>query len=186
MSAAKQQQAIHQKVVRQTLARIAAHDGVLGYAVVNPKDGRIFEFAGFQNNRAMAEDFVEVLSGFLSVTQSMVRIIDRDDDLTFLRMRWRHREIIIAPDKEYALIVVQDKADDANPQKLLLAQMAAAQAAAASGAVGAGAGAAGGAAGGDSGAQPSPVPGGAGAGGAAASASAGAGGSGSTGPTSAA
>lgn len=111
-SVAKQQQLIHQKVVRETLARIAKHEGVLGYAVVNPRDGRIFEFAGFQNNKVMAEDFVDTLMSFLSVTQSMVRIIDRDDELTFLRMRWRHREIIIAPDKEYALIVVQDKVDD--------------------------------------------------------------------------
>lgn len=98
-------------MVRQTLLRIAGHKGVLGYMILNPRDGDVVECVGFNNDRKMTELYADKLFGFVSLTQSTVRTLAHDDDLTFLRMRWRLREILIAPDlnKEYILIVVQDQ-----------------------------------------------------------------------------
>lgn len=99
------------QVVRQTLLRIAGHKGVMGYMILNPKDGGIVECVGFNNDRKLTELYADKLFGFVNLTQSTVRTLANDDDLTFLRMRWRLREILIAPDlnKEYVLIVVQDQ-----------------------------------------------------------------------------
>ncbi|XP_015235295.1 PREDICTED: dynein light chain roadblock-type 1 [Cyprinodon variegatus] len=37
-----------------------------------------------------------------------VRDLDQQDDLTFLRIRTKKNEIMIAPDKDYFLIVIQN------------------------------------------------------------------------------
>jgi dynein light chain roadblock-type len=99
------------QVVRQTLLRIAGHKGVVGYMVLNPKDGSIVECVGFNNDRKLTESYADKLFGFVHLAQSTVRTLSNEDDLTFLRMRWRLREILIAPDlnKEFMLIVVQDQ-----------------------------------------------------------------------------
>lgn len=111
MSAKRQEAIAQQQVIKATLARIASHKGVLGYVVVHPKDGRMLDFAGFGGSADQAAKFADHLHQYTSVVQSTVRLLDFDDDLTFLRMRWRNREIIAAPDlnKEYVLFVVQDQ-----------------------------------------------------------------------------
>ena len=118
--ALQQERETQRQVVRSTLLRIGGHKGVIGYMVLNPKDGSVMECVGFGNDKDMTERYADVLYGFVQLTQSTVRTLDRDDDLTFLRMRWRLREILIAPDlnKEYTLVVVQDQAlpEEEKPQ----------------------------------------------------------------------
>ena len=113
-SAAKRELATHQAVIKASLSRISAHKGVVGYMVLSPKDGHILESVGFNNNKEFVSLYAEKLHAFVSLTQSTVRSLDHTDELTFLRMRWRQREIIIAPDlnKEYCLIVIQDQAPE--------------------------------------------------------------------------
>jgi hypothetical protein len=114
------------QVVRQTLLRIAGHTGVVGYMVLNPKDGTIMECVGFNNDKKLTEAYADKLFGFVSLTQSTVRTLANEDDLTFLRMRWGLREILISPDlnKEYVLVVVQEQTvegEQAKGQDLFLA-----------------------------------------------------------------
>ena len=101
---------VQQAVISDTLARVAALKGVVGYLVVHPKDGSVLQYAGFQDSKRLMLQYAEKLHAFVNVTQSMVRLLDHNDDLTFLRMRRRQREIILAPDlnREYLLIVVHD------------------------------------------------------------------------------
>lgn len=104
------------QVIQDTLQRIGSHKGVLGYFVLNPKDNTIMQSAGFGNNEPLKLKYAKKLSDFIQLTQSMVRSLDHDDDLTFLRMRWRQREIIMAPDyanREYLLVVVHDQVPNA-------------------------------------------------------------------------
>lgn len=109
---AQQERETQLQVVRQTLLRIAGHKGVVGYMVLNPRDGAVMECVGFNNDRKLTELYADKLFGLIHLTQSTVRTLDNTDDLTFLRMRWRLREILIAPDltnREYVLVVVQDQ-----------------------------------------------------------------------------
>jgi dynein light chain roadblock-type len=39
---------------------------------------------------------------------SVVRTLDDTDELTFFRIRSKKHEIMIAPDKDYLLVVIQD------------------------------------------------------------------------------
>jgi dynein light chain roadblock-type len=40
-----------------------------------------------------------------------VRDLDSTNDLVFLRIKSKHNEIMVAPDKDFMLIVVQGKGD---------------------------------------------------------------------------
>eukprot|EP00106_Octopus_bimaculoides_P015698 XP_014783140.1 PREDICTED: dynein light chain roadblock-type 2-like [Octopus bimaculoides] len=46
-----------------------------------------------------------------SKARSTVRDIDPSNDLTFLRIRSKKHEIMVAPDKDYLLIVVQSPSE---------------------------------------------------------------------------
>ena len=103
--------AAQQQVVQDTLTRIGAHKGVVGYLVLHPKNGHLLHSQGFNDDKATIESYREKLHAFMVASHSVVRSLDHDDALTFLRMRWRQREIIIAPDHahhEYVLVVVHD------------------------------------------------------------------------------
>ena len=39
---------------------------------------------------------------------AVVRTLDESDELSFFRIRSKKHEIMIAPDKEYLLVVIQD------------------------------------------------------------------------------
>ena len=43
-----------------------------------------------------------------SKARSAVRTLDPQNDLTFLRIRSKKHEIMVAPEKEYMLIVIQE------------------------------------------------------------------------------
>lgn len=115
---AKEQQELHEKIIRQTLERIGNHKGVYGYMVINPKTGIILECVGFEKDKKKIAEYCDKIMGFLILTQSTVRTIDHQDELTLLRMRWRHREVIVAPDtnKEYVLLVVHQQVPEAVEQ----------------------------------------------------------------------
>merc|ERR1719228_1622455 len=44
----------------------------------------------------------------LSQTRHVIKDLDNTDDLSFLRMRTKKHELLIAPGGEYVLIVIQD------------------------------------------------------------------------------
>ncbi|KAK2505775.1 LOW QUALITY PROTEIN: hypothetical protein MC885_005839, partial [Smutsia gigantea] len=73
--------------VEETLKRIQSHKGVIGTMVVN------------------AEGLLHQLT---MKARSTVRDIDPQNDLTFLRIRSKKHEIMVAPDKEYLLIAIQN------------------------------------------------------------------------------
>ncbi len=51
--------------------------------------------------------FVSLLHGFLNKTRSAVKEMDHLNELTFIRLRSHQNEILIAPDKEFSMVVVQ-------------------------------------------------------------------------------
>ncbi|KAF2367308.1 Roadblock/LAMTOR2 domain [Trinorchestia longiramus] len=52
--------------------------------------------------------YTGLISGLADKARSVVRDLDPTNDLTFFRLRSRKHEIMVAPDKEYMLIVVQN------------------------------------------------------------------------------
>ncbi|AAZ13459.1 dynein light chain 2B, cytoplasmic, putative [Trypanosoma brucei gambiense DAL972] len=98
------------KSVEEVLLRIAKHEGVVGYLVLNPADGRVMRYSGFSSDERKVKKYADKINGFTALAASTIRTIDWKDDLTFLRMGLGLTEILIAPDvnKQYVLIVVQE------------------------------------------------------------------------------
>lgn len=53
------------------------------------------------------ENYAALVSQLAFKASSMVRTLDDSDDLAFLRVRSKKHEIMIAPDKDYCLVVIQ-------------------------------------------------------------------------------
>ncbi|XP_037085782.1 dynein light chain roadblock-type 2 [Pollicipes pollicipes] len=90
--------------VEETLKRIQSHKGVIGTIIVNSE--------GIPIRTTLENSLTVQYSGLISQltdkARSTVRDLDPTNDLTFLRIRSKKHEIMVAPDKEYILIVIQN------------------------------------------------------------------------------
>ncbi|KAJ3076737.1 Dynein light chain roadblock-type 2 [Podochytrium sp. JEL0797] len=90
--------------VEETLKRLAAHKGVEGIVIVN--------LEGIPIRTTLEPDktiqYAALITQLAAKARSVVRDLDPQNDLTFLRIRSKKHEIMVAPDKEYILIVLQN------------------------------------------------------------------------------
>ena len=96
--------------VEETIKRITAHKGVIGLIVVNQEGIPIKTTL----DNSTTVQYAGLLHQLTAKARSVVRDIDPQNDLTFLRIRSKKHEIMVAPDKEYLLIVIQG-ADSNHP-----------------------------------------------------------------------
>jgi dynein light chain roadblock-type len=93
--------------VEECLKRISSHKGVIGCIVVN---GEGIPIRTTLDNSSTVQ-YAGLLNQVTAKARSMVRDIDPQNDLTFLRIRSKKNEVMVAPDKEYLLIVIQSSTD---------------------------------------------------------------------------
>ncbi|KAL1924586.1 uncharacterized protein VTP21DRAFT_4240 [Calcarisporiella thermophila] len=93
--------------VDETIKRLSSRKGV--YAViVTDLDGHVVR-ATLENDRA--KEYASHVNKLIGHTRETVAAIDSENDLTFLRVRTRKYEIMVCPDKEYVMIVLQNPAE---------------------------------------------------------------------------
>uniref|UniRef100_H3BIH3 Dynein light chain roadblock n=2 Tax=Latimeria chalumnae TaxID=7897 RepID=H3BIH3_LATCH len=90
--------------VEETLKRIQSQKGVQGIIVVNAEGIPIKTTM----DNATTVQYTGLIHQLVLKARSTVRDIDPQNDLTFLRVRSKKNEIMVAPDKEYFLIVIQN------------------------------------------------------------------------------
>ncbi|XP_005056996.1 dynein light chain roadblock-type 1 [Oenanthe melanoleuca] len=93
--------------VEETLKRIQSQKGVQGIIVVNSEGIPIK--STIDNSTTI--QYAGLMHSFIMKARSTVRDIDPQNDLTFLRIRSKKNEIMVAPDKDYFLIVIQNPAE---------------------------------------------------------------------------
>ena len=54
------------------------------------------------------ENYAALVSQLSLKAAGVVRTLDESDELAFLRVRSKKHEIMIAPDRDYVLVVIQD------------------------------------------------------------------------------
>lgn len=93
--------------VEETIKRISSHKGVKGVLIINSN--------GIPIRSSMSEEdtdnYAAQVSQLVMKAAGAVRTLDDSDDLSFLRIRSKKHEIMIAPDQNYVLVVVQDPTD---------------------------------------------------------------------------
>ncbi|OXB81007.1 UNVERIFIED_CONTAM: hypothetical protein H355_006090 [Colinus virginianus] len=62
-------------------------------------------------DNATAVHCAGLMRSFVKMARSAVQDMDPQNDLTFLRIRCKKNEIMVAPDKDYFLIVIQNPAE---------------------------------------------------------------------------
>ncbi|XP_041811384.1 dynein light chain roadblock-type 1 [Chelmon rostratus] len=93
--------------VEETLKRIQGQKGVQGIIIVNSEGIPVKTTL----DNASTVQYAGLIHQLVMKARSTVRDIDPQNDLTFLRVRSKKNEIMIAPDKDYFLIVIQNPSD---------------------------------------------------------------------------
>ncbi|XP_033822415.1 dynein light chain roadblock-type 1 [Periophthalmus magnuspinnatus] len=93
--------------VEETLKRIQSQKGVQGIVIVNSEG---IPIKSTLDNSSTVQ-YAGLIHQLVLKARSTVRDIDPQNDLTFLRVRSKKNEIMIAPDKDYFLIVIQNPSD---------------------------------------------------------------------------
>ncbi|KAF1386591.1 hypothetical protein PFLUV_G00096440 [Perca fluviatilis] len=90
--------------VEETLKRIEAHKGVIGTIIIDAEGIPIR--TTLDNSTTVL--YARLLRRLTMNARSTVRDIDPQNDLTFLRIRSKKHEILVAPENDYLLIVIQN------------------------------------------------------------------------------
>ncbi|XP_049430876.1 dynein light chain roadblock-type 2 [Epinephelus fuscoguttatus] len=90
--------------IEETLKRIEAHKGVIGTIVVNAEGIPIRTTL----DNSTTVQYAGLLRQLTMKARSTVRDIDPQNDLTFLRVRSKKHEILVAPENDFLLIVIQN------------------------------------------------------------------------------
>ncbi|TDH74135.1 hypothetical protein CCR75_007614 [Bremia lactucae] len=88
----------------EIIERIKSHKGVQAVLVVNQEGVPIFT----SSTDEFAIDHAALISQLAAKAKSTICTLDANNDLTFLRIRSKKHEIMIVPDENYALIVIQN------------------------------------------------------------------------------
>jgi dynein light chain roadblock-type len=98
--------------VEETFKRLQSHKGVLGVIIIN-SDGIAIR-STLDND--LTVQYAALMSQFTVKARAVVKNMDPDNDLKFVRIRSKKHEIMIAPEfektREYYLVVVQDPSTD--------------------------------------------------------------------------
>ena len=87
--------------VEETIRRIASHKGVEGIVVCN-MDGVSLKST---LSKELSTQYAGLMTQLATKARSVLRTIDADDDLVFLRARTKKHEVMVAPGDGYMLIV---------------------------------------------------------------------------------
>ncbi|XP_075733111.1 dynein light chain roadblock isoform X1 [Rhipicephalus microplus] len=94
----------HASEVEDIFKKLKDQDGVVG-VVVTTSEGAAIK-TSFDNVTTM--QYATLVTRLCEQARSTLRDLEPGNDLTFLRMRTKKHEIMISPDKNYFLVVVQN------------------------------------------------------------------------------
>ncbi|KAI8060230.1 hypothetical protein BC940DRAFT_246770 [Gongronella butleri] len=88
----------------ETIKRISARKGVKGIVILNHQGQTIKTTL----DNDVAKQYALQFSALVKQAHATVAAVEEDNDLTFLRVRTKKYEVMIAPNEEYVLLVVQN------------------------------------------------------------------------------
>jgi dynein light chain roadblock-type len=98
--------------VEEIFKRLQSHKGVIGVIIIN-SDGIAIR-STLDND--LTVQYAALMSQFTVKARGVVKNLDPDNELKFVRIRSKKHEIMVAPEfdktREYYLVVVQDPSSD--------------------------------------------------------------------------
>uniref|UniRef100_A0A3B3XSX0 Dynein light chain roadblock n=1 Tax=Poecilia mexicana TaxID=48701 RepID=A0A3B3XSX0_9TELE len=86
---------------------IEGHKGVIGTIIVNSEGLPIRTTL----DNSTTSLYARLLRSFTTLARSAVRDVDPQNDLTFVRIRSKKQEILVAPENNFLLIVIQNPSE---------------------------------------------------------------------------
>jgi len=93
--------------IDELIKKLQAHKGVIGVVIVN-QDG--IPLKSTLDNQTSVH-YASEMHSLTTKARSVIKEIDSSNDLTFLRVRSKKHEILVAPDHDYFMIVIQKDAN---------------------------------------------------------------------------
>jgi len=93
--------------VDDAVKRILSHKGVVGLIIVNHEG---IPIKSTLDNTVSVQYAAQVIQ-MVDKTRSMIKELDGNNDLTFVRLRTKKHEVLVCPEKEYCMIVIQTPID---------------------------------------------------------------------------
>mmetsp|Transcript_34817 Transcript_34817/g.83263 ORF Transcript_34817/g.83263 Transcript_34817/m.83263 type:complete len:126 (-) Transcript_34817:53-430(-) len=90
--------------LEDTVKRITSHKGVEGVIVMDRRGAVLKSTLSDDQTRAHAG----VLADLTARAAQIAQLLNPEDELTYLRMYSKQREVMISPDKDYLLVVMQN------------------------------------------------------------------------------
>lgn len=90
--------------VKDVLKRIEDHENVVGVIIVD-KDGQAIHST---LDAIETSYYIQHCSTLIAIARSTIRETDPTDDIQFFRIRTKKFEIMLAPERDYLLIVLQN------------------------------------------------------------------------------
>ena len=84
--------------------RIKQHKGVIGYIIINAEG----QYIKTTLDNSTTTQYQSLISQLTRKGTSFVRELNPQDDLRFMRIQTQKHEIMIAPENDYTVIVIQD------------------------------------------------------------------------------
>mmetsp|Transcript_128094 Transcript_128094/g.180727 ORF Transcript_128094/g.180727 Transcript_128094/m.180727 type:complete len:102 (-) Transcript_128094:8-313(-) len=98
--------------VEETFNRIKGHKNVQGI-VICTYSGKIVRTT--YEVKEEGENYAKLIPPLCTLAKKTIKDLDKANNLTFLRLKAKNLEIMVAPDEEYMLIVVQGKKEEEQP-----------------------------------------------------------------------
>jgi dynein light chain roadblock-type len=90
--------------VEETMTRIRSHKGVEG-VVIMTREGAIIQSS---LSADQSKQHAALISSLTEKASLLIQTLDPDDDLNFLRIRSKKKEIMVAPDNGFLMMVIQN------------------------------------------------------------------------------
>jgi len=100
----------HLNITDQRFEELASSKNVIGVMIMN-NDGAPIKTSLDQQNTTT---YSELAYNLLKQTRDLIHVADTTNDTKFMRLTTKRNEILICPDVQYTLVVIQHIQDDHN------------------------------------------------------------------------
>lgn len=102
--------------VQETLNRMQTHKNVQGIVIVNA-EGSIIKTTYQNQKKEEGNSLARLVPQLVIKARTTVRDLDTGNDLKFIRLKTTKNQILIAPDNEFILIVVQGQNSESKEEE---------------------------------------------------------------------
>ena len=97
-------------ITDQKFHELASSKNVIGVLIMN-NDGAAIKSSLDQQNTTT---YSELAYNLLKQSRELIQVVDTTNDTKFMRLTTKRNEIMICPDVQYTLVVIQHIQDDSN------------------------------------------------------------------------